>query len=389
MSARPVVPPAPAAGRRLLYVCNCADFFTSYRLAGVLAARAAGWDVHVATPDGPRVAELVGRGLRHHVIPLVRRSLDPRTELRTVLALRRLYRDLRPDVIEHMTIKPVLLGSAAARGLRGPRVVNWMAGLGFLFVDRGWKTKTLRPAVLAAYRTALRLPASRAVFENRDHRAYFVQRGVVAADRAHVIEGAGVAMEAFAATPPPAGTPLVLFAGRMIWDKGVRDFVSAVELLRGRGVDARFALVGGPDPGNPASVDDAQLRAWHESGLVEWLGPSSRMADHYRACSIFCFPTAYAEGVPRVLIEAAASARPVVTTDMPGCREVVRPEVNGLLVPPRDPAAVAEAVARLLADPALRATMGERGRRHVERRFSQRTVIGETLRLYADLAAER
>lgn len=371
---------------RLLYVTNNPDFFASYRLRTAVAARDAGYDVHVATPDGPRIDEIIAAGLTHHVIPLHRRSFDPRRGLGTIAALRRLYVRLRPDVVEHMTIQAVLFGSFAARAAGVGRVVNWMAGLGFLFVEGGAGRALLRRGVLAAYHVALGSRDGRTVFENPDHRDYFVRHGLVTPDGSLVIEGAGVEMAQFAATPPPAGTPVVLFAGRMIWDKGVRDFVSAVQLLRARGADARFVMAGAPDPGNPASVDEAQLREWNATGVVEWDGPSSRMAEEYRRCAVFCFPTAYAEGVPRVLIEAAASSRPVITTDMPGCREVVIPGVNGLLVPPRDPAAVADAIERLLADPALRVTMGERGREHVRQRFSVETIVDETLALYAAVA---
>ena len=386
MSARPLPAAAASLRPRLLYVTNNPEFFASYRLRTAVAARDAGYDVHVATPDGPRIAEIVARGLSHHVIPLHRRSLNPARALRTIAALRRLYVRLRPAVIEHMTIQAVLYGSFAARTIRAGRVVNWMAGLGFLFVERGRGTDFLRPTVLAAYRVALGVRGGHAVFENPDHRDYFVRAGLVPAARASVIEGAGVEMSEFTASPPPRGTPIVLFAGRMIWDKGVRDFVSAVQVLRGRGAAARFVMVGAPDPGNPASVDEERLREWNAAGVVEWTGPSSRMAEEYRRCSVFCFPTAYAEGVPRVLIEAAASARPVITTDMPGCREVVIAGVNGLLVPPRDPAAVADAIERLLADPELCATMGERGREHVRQRFSVRTIVDATLALYAAVA---
>lgn len=386
----PCTEPSGSAGRpRLLYVCNNPAFFASYRLHTARAAQAAGYEVHVATPTGPAVAELEEHGVVHHAIPLRRKSLNPLRALQTIRALRRLYATLRPAVIEHMTIQAVLAGSFAARTLRTGRVVNWMAGLGFLFVDRGPKLALLRPAVLAAYRVALRMSGSRAVFENRDHRNTFVRAGIVSASQTRVIEGAGVEMEQFVPTPPPSGVPVVLFAGRMIWDKGVRDFVSAVQLLRARGTSARFVLVGGPDPGNPAAVDTAQLRAWHEAGLVEWHGPSSRMADEYRRCTIFCFPSAYAEGVPRVLIEAAASARPVITTDMPGCREVVQPEINGLLVPPRSPAAVADAIDRLVRAPDLCRVMGERGRGLVVQRFSRTTIVAQTIALYDELAAVR
>ena len=379
---------APARGR-VLYVCNDADFFFGYRGAAATAALAAGYDVHVATPGGAPVAEMTRCGLAHHEIPLRRRSLSPAAELRTIRALRVLYGRLRPDVIEHMTIKPVLWGSLAARGLRDVRVINWLAGLGFVFVDRGWKTAIVHRAALAAYGAAFSLRGSRVVFENPDHRSAFVRAGAVPAERALVIEGAGVPMDRFVPHPPPPGEPVVMFAGRMIWDKGVRDFVSAVQLLRARGVGARFALVGAPDPGNPASIDARQLAAWNRDGIVEWWGPSDRMPEEYAKCAVFCFPTAYAEGVPRVLIEAAASARPIVSTDTPGCREVVRHGENGLLVPVRAPAAVADAIEALLRDPAARAAMGRRGRELVRDRFSVETVVSATLALYDEMTAGR
>jgi glycosyltransferase involved in cell wall biosynthesis len=372
--------------RRLLYVVNNPAFFASYRGTVARAAAAAGYDVHVATPDGEAVADIVERGFVHHAIPLERRSMQPARELRTVRALRQLYRRLRPDVIEQMTLKPVLYGSIAARGLCPANVINWMAGLGFLFADRGWKSRPLQAAVLATYRVALELRGSRVVFENTDHRDVFVRTGTVPADRSLVVDGAGVAMDRFVPTPEPPGIPVVMFAGRMIWDKGVRDFVSAVRLLRQRGTRARFVLVGAPDPGNPASIEQRQLEAWHADGAVEWWGESARMAEEYRKCAVFCFPTAYAEGVPRVLIEAAASARPVVTTDMPGCRDVVRHGENGLLVPVRTPAAVAAAVETLVADPDRRRVMGQRGRELVVGRFSVDTVVAATIALYDSLS---
>lgn len=385
MSA-PRIPVVPRRGRtRLLYVTNNPAFFVSYRLHTALAARAAGFEVHVATPAGTGVEEILARGCIHHAFPLRRRALNPFRSLRTVLALRALYAAVRPDLVEQMTIQAVIFGSLAAYGTHPGPLINWMAGLGFLFAEHRGPRLLLRPAILAAYRMALASEGHHAVFENRDHRDYFVHQGLVDASRASVIEGAGVEMSAFAATTPPPGTPVVLFAGRMIWDKGVREFVSAAQLLRARGVHARFVLRGEPDPGNPASVDHAQLISWRENGVVEWEGASTDMPAEYRQCSIFCFPTAYAEGVPRVLIEAAASARPIVTTDMPGCREVVVRGTTGLLVPPRDAAAVADAIEHLLANPALCAAMGERGRQHVECRFSVPTVVGRTLGLYATL----
>jgi len=375
--------------KRLLYVCNNPGFFASYRATAASAALAAGYDVHVATPAGDGVRQIEARGLMHHHIPLIRRSMNPVRELRTIRALRRLYSKLCPDVVEHMTIKPVLYGSIAARGVCPDAVINWLAGLGFLFTDRGPMSRTLQSAVLGIYRIALDVPGSTVVFENGDHRDAFVHTATVPLERAYVIEGAGVTMDTFVPSPLPQAPPVVMFAGRMIWDKGVREFVAAAELVRARGGTARFVLVGAPDPGNPSSIDERQLAAWNAAGAVEWCGERQDMAEVYKSCSVFCFPTAYAEGVPRVLIEAAASCRPIVTTDVPGCREVVRHGENGLLVRTRSAAAVAEAIETLVADPRRCEQMGRRGRELVINRFSVATVVGATLDLYGAVADRR
>ena len=375
-----------AVGRRLLYVFNDAGFFLSHRLPVAEAARAAGYEVHVATPAGAAVGGVTARGFIHHPIRLSRRGSNPAAEVGTLAALAALYRRLRPALIEHATIKPVLYGGLAARLTGRPAVVSWMTGLGFVFISTGLRATLVRGGIAAGYRLAFRRSGVRVIFENPDDRAMFVSRGLIAPDRAQLIRGAGVDMRRFHPRPEPPGPPLVVLASRMLRDKGVVEFVEAARLLRAEGVAARFALVGDGDPGNPASVSDSQLHTWRESGAVEWWGHESDMPAVFARAHVVCLPS-YREGLPKVLVEASASGRAIVATDVPGCREVVREDRNGLLVPVRDAPALAAAIRRLVQDPAERARLGANGRALAEREFSVEHVVERTLAVYGELTA--
>lgn len=369
---------------KILYVVNDAPFFLSHRLALARAARDAGYEVHVATPDAPAAAAIRAERLMFHPVPMRRSGTRPLDEARSFLALLRLYRRLRPDLVHHVTIKPVLYGGIAAR-LAGVRaVVNAVTGLGYVFINPGTKNAALRRAALQAYRVALRHPHSRVIFQNPDDLNLFQSEGLVDADAAVMIRGAGVDMEMFTARPEPPGTPVVLLASRMLWDKGVGEFVEAARLLRSAGVAALFVLTGDTDPANPAAIDPAQLQAWQASGVIEWRGHCDDMAAQFAAAHVVCLPS-YREGLPKVLIEAAASGRPLVASDVPGCREIVRHGVNGLLVPARDARALADALRRLIDDADLRGRMGREGRELAVREFSLEKVIDETLAVYRDL----
>lgn len=373
------------ASRRLLYLFNDAPFFLSHRLPVARAAAATGYDVHVATPPSPAAAGLARYGLTHHPIALTRRGVNPAGQLASLAAIVRLYHRLRPDLIEHATIKPVLYGGLAARVLRRPAVVSWMTGLGFVFISQGARAALVRRAVAAGYRAALRRPGSWVIFENPDDRDLFATRGLTDPGRTRLIRGAGVDMSLFHPTPEEPGVPVVVLAARMLRDKGVVEFVEAARTLRSSGARAKFVLAGAADPDNPAGLPEAQLRTWHDEGSIEWWGQRDDMADVLRRAHIVCLPS-YREGLPKVLVEAAASGRAIVATDAPGCREVVRHEWNGLLVPVRNALALAQAIGRLLADPAERERMGARGRERVEEQFSERYVIQQTLAVYAEAA---
>lgn len=372
---------------RLLLVGNDLQDLLSRRLDLADAARAAGYDVHIAIPPGPRLGELQARGYAVHPFPLARRSLDPLREARTFLALRRLYRHVRPDLVHHFTIKPVIYGGIAARRLGIPRV-NSITGMGSAFLMTGARGRLLRSVLRPLYRAALGGPAGRTVFQNPDDRDLFVRRGLVAADRAELILGSGVDTQRFQPQAEPEGPVTVLFVGRFLKDKGAMEFVAAARLLAARGPGVRMAMAGGPDPGNPSAIDDATVEGWRKENAVEFWGWQSDMALALARCHIVCLPS-YREGIPRALLEAAACGRPLVATDVPGCREVCQDGATGVLVPPRDPAALAGAIGRLAADAGLRHRLGQGARRFVEERFSSDRIHAQVLAVYDRLLAGR
>lgn len=377
-------PPPTTAARTLLYVVNWDWFFLSHRLPLALAARERGDRVLVATVDTGRSGEIESHGFVFVPIPLAPHGLNPFAEAASIVRLAALYRELRPDLIHHVTIKPVLYGSLAARVVPSAGVVNAISGLGWMYSEAPGATR-LRRLINLVYRVALRRENARTVFQNPDDRRCFVAWGLVPEDRTVLIRGSGVDTERFDFREEPEAEPLVLLPARLLWSKGVAELVEAARIVRRERPEVRFALVGAPDAGNPQSVPPAVLEGWRREGIVELWGHRNDMPDALAAARIVALPTYYPEGLPKALLEAAAIGRVMVTTDIPGCREVVQHERTGLLVPPRDPVALAEAIVRLLEDPPLRRRLRCAARAHVVEQFSVPLVVGQTLALYDEL----
>lgn len=372
----------------LLFLINDAGFFLSHRLPLAVAARAAGMEVHIATPADKLSAKIRAEGFPFHQIPMSRSGANPLRELRAFGAIIRLLRSLRPDILHTVAIKPVLYGGLAARLVRQPAVVSAIPGVGSVFTKEGIKADIARTLIAATYAQALRHRRGRIVFQNSDDLRRFVDGNIVVPRNAIVIRGSGVDLKKFQASPLPAEVPVVLFAARMLRAKGVEEFVQAAERLRRRGVVARFVLVGEPDDGNPWCISRETLTAWHGSGVIEWWGRRSDMPEIMSQAYMFCLPSYYGEGLPKVLLEAAACGRPLVATDIPGCREIVRPGTNGILVPVRDADALADAIRTILQNRPLAVAMGLRSRQIAEQEFDVRQVTAETLSVYQQLLCE-
>ena len=371
---------------KVLFVDNDLGNFLFHRLEVARAAQSAEFEVHVAGPAAASSALLARHGIVFHPIPMSRSSLKPWTELATILALVRLYRALRPNLVHHLRLKPVLYGGIAAWWTGVPAVVNMLTGLGYVFTGNGARTTLLRRLVKWGFLLAFHNRNQRVIFQNPDDRSVFTTSRLISSQQTVLIKGSGVDVAVFRPTPEPEGPPLVVLASRMLWDKGIADFVAAAAELKAAGVAATFALVGDTDPGNPAAIPVSQLKEWALAGAVEWWGHRTDMLAVLAQSHIVCLPS-LREGVPKVLIEAAACGRPIVTTDAPGCREIVRNGENGLLVPVRDSASLASALRLLIENADLRRLMGARGRRIAVEEFSLEQVIGETLHIYQELLA--
>ncbi|BAU48596.1 glycosyl transferase family 1 [Sulfurifustis variabilis] len=372
---------------KLLYIVNDAGFFLSHRLPLAVAARMAGMEVHVATPADATSGRIVAEGFHFHAIDIHRWRTNPWREARSLVAMIRLLRRLRPDIVHNVTIKPVLYGGIAARLTRQRAVVSAIPGLGTVFIDSSGFGRVRRAIVKWIYRQALRHPNSGVIFQNEDDLRSFTEAGLTDARSAVLIRGSGLDLQSFIPTPLPQGVPVVMLASRMVWDKGVGEFVRAAMRVHAAGVAARFVLVGEPERGNPRSVAREQLDEWQRAGIVEWWGRRTDMPEVLSRAYLVCLPS-YREGLPKVLIEAAACGRPLIAADVPGCREVVRHEANGLLVRVRDSDALAAAFSDLLQDRVRAENMGRYSRHIAEAEFGVGKVIDDTMRVYEKLLSK-
>ena len=372
---------------RLLFVANVDWFFISHRLPIALEAIRRGYEVHIATAMTNQRGQLEAAGLIVHELDMDRGSDGLFSAAGALLQIRRVFARVKPDLAHLVTIKPVLLGGLAARWAHVPAVVSAVSGLGYLFTARGIAARARQWMAALMYRLALGCRNQQVIFQNRDDRALLMGIARLAPDKARLIRGSGVDLKIFANLPLPQGLPIVVMAARMLSDKGVREFEQAARQLRQRDIQARFCLVGAVDPPNPASLSESELRQWAEQGNVEVWGHRSDMPNVLRAAQFVVLPS-YREGMPKILLEAAACGRAVITTDVPGCRDAIEPGVTGLLVPARDAAALARAMEQLLVDRQGCAAMGIEGRRLAERAFDIGQVVAEHMRIYEELLAK-
>ena len=373
---------------KLILFANTDWYLYNFRRSLALGAISEGHDVILVSPAGPYGQKLIDLGLRWIPAPMERRSLNPFHELALLVWLWRLVRTEKADVVHSFTIKCAVYGGLAAR-LAGAARVNAIAGMGYVFISDEWLARTLRPIVWALLRLALGGVRTRLILQNVDDISLFKKTGIGLAAHTRLIPGSGVDCTRFL---PPAESerrrPLrVVLAARMIGDKGVREFVEAACMLKLQGRTLRFQLAGAPDPGNPASIPESALLDWEAAGLVDWLGHVDDMPALLASADIVVLPS-YREGLPKSLIEAAACARPLVTTDAPGCRDVVTDGVDGLLVPVRDVLALAQAIARLQDDRSLARSLGEAARAKALAEYDERRIVARTLDVYYELLGE-
>jgi glycosyltransferase involved in cell wall biosynthesis len=368
---------------KVVLVANSSWYFLNFRQAFLKDLRKRGYQVILVAPEDEYHARLRAEGFTLVTVPLRRKSLNGWDDFRFLTALVRVYRRERPDLVHHYTVKCALYGTLAARLTGVPAVLNSVTGLGHLFLSRHWTMRLVRALYLPLYRAIGARAAF--LFQNPDDLALFRSLGF--RGRLCLVRGSGVNTERFAPNPLPRNdgqAPTILFVGRMLKEKGVYELAEAARRLREEGLSFHLLCAGGIDQGNPSAVSEAELRAWEREGCLRWLGHVDDIPTLLRCAQIAVLPS-WREGLPKSLLEAGAAGLALVATDVPGCREIVEDEVSGLLVAPRDPAALAAALRRMLAEPSLRTRLGAAAVEKVRREFSQERVHEATAEIYREL----
>jgi len=371
------------SNKRLIYIINHMDWFWSHRLPLALGAKEAGWDVTIAATGATQDKKLEAYGFSAVELPASDKGFMPLTILKTIFAVYMLIKHENPALLHAITLKYAFIAGLAARVFPKIRVVYTLAGLGYLFSGEGTKPKLLRIAVGPLLKFALNHPRAKILFQNPDDQALMIRRGFVRAERTHLIRGSGVDTEIFKPVKEaPESPPIVLMPTRLVHDKGVAVFVAAARILRKQGSDMRFQIAGGITQNNPLAIQEAEMQDMVADGTVEWLGKVSDMPGLLAKSTIVAYPSYYREGVPKVLLEAAAMGKAIVTTDHPGCREAVIHGENGFLVPVKDAQKLAEAIQAVLENPDFRREMEKAGRAYALKEFDVRLIVEKTLALY-------
>ena len=374
--------------RKLLFVVNVDWFFLSHRLPIALEALRQGYEVHIATALTDKITVLQGHGLVVHPVSVDRSGAGLWAAWKLFRQIYRVCEDVKPDVVHLVTIKSVLFGGLAARLSGVPAVVSAVSGLGFVFVANGVKAKIRRWLVGTLYCWALGHHNLSVIFQNQDDLACLARIAHLPTRKATIIRGSGADLTQYRVMPFPTSVPVVLFAARLLVDKGTREFVECARIFRQRGLsvqDARFVIVGKPDLANPASLHSDELAQWAEEGVVELWGHRTDMPQVMEAAHLVVLPSYYGEGLPKVLIEAAACGRVVVTTDHPGCRDAIEANKTGLLVPIKNALALADAIEYLIKNPDVLKRMGAAGRALAEKEFAIEKIVAEHMKIYRNL----
>jgi glycosyltransferase involved in cell wall biosynthesis len=365
---------------KLLCFANTDWYLYNYRMPIDLILKDKGYEIIMVSPPGDYVKHIINAGFQWIPIKMSRSGMNLLEEISTIKQLIDIYKIVKPDIVHHFTIKCNLYGALAARLSRVPIIIDSIAGLGYIFASPSLKAKILRPFGYWGYK--LSLSNSKVIFQNSEDQSRFIKSKYVKTKDAHLIRSSGVDLIKFQPQPTPKDQINILLGSRMLWTKGIGEFVDAAKIVKLRYPFVNFLLAGDVDKANPASIPADKIRSWEKKGYIKWLGFQDNMPELLRNCHFVCFPSKHTEGTPKFLIEAAATARPIITTYNRGCTEVVKDNVNGLLVPKGDYIALADAILKLLRDRNLIDRMGIMGRKLVEKEFSLEKVAEETHLVY-------
>lgn len=375
--------PDAMSGKKILYIINHMDWFWSHRLPLAQGAQNNGFDISVAATGATEDQKLLQYGFKGVELPPSDQGFAPFTVFKIIWAIHNVLLQEKPDIVHAITLKYAFMTGLAAFSHKNVRVVLTIAGLGYLFSGEGLKPKILRTIVGPFLKLALKNGRTTLIFQNPDDMNLMIMRGFANKKQCRLIRGSGVDVSQFVPkTKENHQMPIVLMPTRLVHDKGIAIFIEAARLLKSRGVKARFQIAGGITTNNPLAISASEMKIMVSDGSVEWLGKVSDMPALFSTASIVAYPSWYGEGIPKVLLEAAASGLPIVTTDHPGCREAVINRENGFLVPVKDAIATANAIEILLNNPQERKLMGEKSRKRAEQEFDVHLIVAETLKTY-------
>lgn len=372
-------------GKKLLIVVNDPNFFLSHRLPIAIKAKSEGFTVHIATMPGKSVEKIIAMGFHHSPIFMTRSGKNVFHEVKTFFSILFLLFKIKPDIAHFVTIKPVIYGGIAARLSSVHGVVAAISGLGFIFNPKTINEKITLKITKFFYRIALGKKNIQLIFQNTNDRDSLLSLCKIPDSKVNLIKGSGVDLNIFTYTPATQETPIICMASRLLLDKGVAEFVTAAQILKGKGVNARFQLIGDIDVGNPRTVTKTQIEQWKKENVVEVVGHRNDIAKLFSSANIIVFPSYYGEGLPKVLIEAAACGRPIITTDHPGCRDAIENGTTGILVPIKDITALSNAMEQLINSSELRDRMGRAAREFAEKNFSIESVTRQHVDIYKEL----
>jgi glycosyltransferase involved in cell wall biosynthesis len=371
--------------KKILYLVAEDYYFCSHRLNLAKAAHKKGFDVYLATRTKDHQILIEKENIK--VIPLKHFSRSGMNIIKEFLALKELYQiyqQEKPDIVHHVAMKPVLYGTCVAHILKVPRLINALGGLGYLEISKDFKAKIIKKIITFCFRKLLNRKNCTLIIQNPDDLKALTNAKAVKKEKITLIKGSGVDTKAFPATKEPTISnkgPVIAFVSRMLWDKGVKELIEAAKILKEKDIAFQLVFCGDIDPSNPSSLKKEQLIQWDKEGLILWKGPTQDIANVYAKSHIAVLPS-YREGLPKSLLEAASCGRPIVTTDVPGCREVVKEGVNGFLVPVKESVPLAQALEKLIKNKKQREAFGKASRERVLKEFSQEKIVSQILSLY-------
>ena len=369
---------------RILFVITEDWALLSHRLHLVKAAIAAGHQVGLATRFSRHEEMLASLGVETYHWGLTRKSLNPFAELKSLISLHHIISDFQPDLVHAVAQKPVLYTGLLKRLGGRFGFVAALGGIGYIFSSSALKARLLRPAISLVLRFALAGRKTAFILQNQDNISLFEKLRIVHAGKTKLVRGSGVEISLYQPSPLPEGITKIILPARMLWDKGVAEFVAAARKIKAQNIAAEFILVGDVDAHNAASVSQSQIDEWVAGGIVQQWGRRDDMPKIYPSVHIVCLPS-YHEGLPKVLMEAASCARPVIAFDVPGSREIVQDGVNGFLVPFKDQESLENALVRLINDRTLCTDMGRKGRKLVEAEFSDTHINQQTFDIWDEI----